>query len=582
MNLRLFFFVFGAVIFYGAERFSNLGTSAFTLACLFWATSLVLEFREWKLSDETESVLRRFVIYYRLLFLVGIILYLLAELFSTAGNKLPNVLALTAYVVMGISLFWGAGLEALALQRNHTPFAVWARTKSSLSLAFLMVSLVSVNFIAKKTDLTFDASYLKSSRAGTASLATVQRLQEPVRVGLFFSRESEVLPYIRDYFDSFDKLPLKIEIFDKDFNPTQAEEFRVARNGQIVLLRNEKRQRFEIGDKLDEAKRNLKNLDSSFLKALLQLTSSPTTVYFTSTHGEMLWESGTPVRTMGIYEEMLRGLNYRARRLTSLFQDIPAEAKVVGIIGPSSEFTSDEIKTLDKYLKGGGRVLLALDIDSQNESASRSGSKELIRYLDSLGISYNQSPMAHDQKFVALAKDKSDRLFLYSNVFANHPAVASVALNPERMTYMTHRSGSFDLSSNPEWTTIALVQSLNGSFRDGNGNFEADSNEKRGSFSLAVAAENKNKGRLVVIADATSLSNTLMKVAANQLLAVDSMRWLSDRTEDAGTIASEEDVLIRQEKSRETVVFYGSIFLIPLMVIGVGLIATRRKKGQGR
>lgn len=582
MSFRLLLFLAASAIFYAAERFATLSTTAFTLASLFWAASLLLEYRELKFSGPEEKPFLRTVLAYRALFLLGITTYLLGQSFSTTGTKLPLVLQLFAYLILGLSFVWGVGIELIASRkRQYSGDDVNARSKASLSLGFLLVTLISLNFVAKKTDLSFDASYLKTSQAGAASRASVARLKEPVRVGLFFSRESDVLPYIRDYFESFDKLPLKVEIFDKDINPTQAEEFRVARNGQIVLMLGEKRQRFEIGDKLDEAKRNLKTLDASFLKALLQLTSVPTTIYFTSTHGEMLWESGTPVRSMAIFEEMLRGLNYRARRLTSLFQDVPPEAKVVGIIGPSSDFTDDEIKTLDRYLQGGGRLFIALDIDSQNESGARSGQPTLIQYLASLGIRYNTSAVAHDQKFVTLARDKSDRTFLYSNVFANHPSVATASLSPERMTFMSHRTGSFDLLPASDWKSLAVVQSMNGSFRDANGNFDPDPNEKKASFPLVVAAESAKGARLVVYGDATSLSNTLMKVAANQLVAIDAMRWLSDRTEDAGAVANEEDVLIRQEKSRETLVFYGSIFLLPFFVLLAGFVVMRRTKSKG-
>lgn len=578
MNLRITFFLLAGILFYSFERFGSLSVPPFLVCVALWIMSLVLEVRELRFASPPQKTYHRFLIAYRSFVLTGIVFYLLSQTFSEASARLYYLLFFTSLALIGLGAVWGLALELMPLRGfvGKSPEEVRLKSKSSLSLGFLLMSLVSVNFIAHKTDRTFDSSYLKVSQAGDASRRTVTRLEAPVRVGLFFSRNSEVLPLVREYFESLDRQKLRIEIYDKDFNPTQAEEFRVARNGQVVLLQNEKRQRFEVGDNFDEARRNLRTLDASFLKALLQLTSVASTLYFTSTHGEMLWETGAPTQSMAVFEELLRGLNFRSRRLTNLFQDVPPETKVLGIIGPRSGFTPDEIQTIDRFLQRGGRLALALDMKNRGESSPASNSNELLKYLSTLGIMYNPSLIVHDQKYVSVARDISDRAFIFSNVFVNHPAVATAYLSPERMTFMAHRTGSFDPVPNLEWKTTSLVKSLSGSFRDKNGNFSLDPDEKRSGFPLVMSGESTKGGRIVVFADATALSDTLMKVAANQLVAIDAMRWLSDRTEDAGAVTTEEDVLIRQEKSRENMVFYASIFLVPLLVLGAGVFGTRK------
>ncbi|RZA21322.1 MAG: hypothetical protein EOP10_16900 [Proteobacteria bacterium] len=579
MNVRFILFALSCLIFFVTERSGLSSTTSFTICVALWVTSLLFEYRELKYASPPHRFYFRSVLSYRSVILFGVILYLLSQTFAEASAKIYMSLAVLSLASLGIGTIWGVSLESLPYRgySYKSPSEIMSKTRSSLSLAFLLITLASINYIAARKDFKIDASFLKASQAGEASRKTVARLEKPIRVGVFFNRESEVLPFIRDYFDGFDKTKLKLEYYDKDFNPTQAEEFRVARNGQIVVLQDEKRQRFEIGDKIEEARRNLRTLDASFLKALLQLTSVPATIYFTSTHGEMLWETGSPVRSMALFEELLRGLNFKSRRLTSLFQDVPAETKIVAIVGPLNGFTEEEIATLSRYLQKGGRLFVALDIDQASEVGVNRSLDELPKFLESLGIRYSTDAVANDQRFVAAARDKSDRTFIFSNVFANHPTVATAGLSPERMTFMSHRTGSFDLAGNSRWLLTPVVKSLAESFRDSNGNFEADANEKRGSYPLIIAAESPEKGRVVVYSDATALSNTLMKVAANQLVALDSMRWLADRTEEAGAVASEEDVLIRQEKSRETLVFYGSIFAMPLLVLFVGAWATRRR-----
>ncbi|RYZ57653.1 MAG: hypothetical protein EOP07_09365 [Proteobacteria bacterium] len=197
---------------------------------------------------------------------------------------------------------------------------------------------------------------------------------------------------------------------------------------------------------MEEARRNLRSLDSAFQKAVLQLTSDPGIIYFTSTHGEMLWESGSPLRTMSIFEGILRSQNYRSRRLTALFQDVPAEAKILGIIGPTASFGSQEIEAMRRYLDQGGRILLALDIDQTDQLSGVSNSDDdLPKFLAALGLKYVTKPLAHDERFVTNSKQKTDRYFLYSNNFAQHPATATLKSNSDRLSMMTFRSGSFEI-----------------------------------------------------------------------------------------------------------------------------------------
>jgi hypothetical protein len=581
MILRLLLFVAASSIFFAAERFGQASMKGFVLCLALWAASLLLEYRELRLATLQEKAYRRSILGYRCTFLSGVVLYLLSQALRNASISASTVLAVLSLALIGTGLIWGVSLEALPHRglSSRSPYEVSGRNRSSLSMAFLLITLVSLNYIAARKDKKIDTSFLKVTAAGEATRKTVARLAEPVRVGIFFSRDSEVLPLVRDYFESFDPTKLKLEFYDKDFNPTQAQEFRVARNGQIVVLQDEKRQRFELGDTIEEARRNLRTMDASFLKAVLQLTSLPATLYFTSTHGEMLWETGSPAVSMSVFEELLRGLNFRTRRLTSLFQDVPSDAKILGIIGPTASFTREEIETIHRYLQRGGRLLLALDIDEADDAKTLRTQDELPKFLASIGLRYSRAAVANDRRFVAVTREKSDRTFLFTNVFANHPAVATAALSPERMTFMSHRSGSFDLDpqSSAAWSLTAIVKSLAGSFRDDNRNFEADLGEQRGSFPIVVAAQTPDNGRIVAYGDATGLSDPLMKVPANQLVALDSIRWLADRTEEAGAVANEEDVLIRQEKSRETLVFYSSIFAMPLLVLCAGAWATRRR-----
>ncbi|MBC7661470.1 MAG: Gldg family protein [Chitinophagaceae bacterium] len=579
-------FVTGALVLFASQRYGVAPALCNLVGSGLFLLTLVNDSVSFSKSQSTGRDYLKVVLAWKCSWILAAVLYFISHYIVLTHPQASTYLLLASVVFIILGGFVGFGIEIASLR----PFAfdaqdaVSRKWRSSLSLGFIVLGLLGINYAAVKKDKSFDLTFLKASAAGEASKKIVDRLPHAVRVGVFFSQESEVLPLIREYFSSLPQDKLKFEYYDKDFNPMQSEEFRVARNGQIVLMDGDKRQRFEIGNRMDEARRNLKTLDSAFQKALLQLTSEPAAIYFTSTHGEMLWESGGPLRSIAAFEEIMRGQNFKTRRLIAMFNEVPADAKLLAIIGPTTSFTAQEAEALDRYIKKGGRILLALDIDKAegDGGAVEVGVDELPKYLASLGLRYNRIPVAHDERFVTNSRQKSDRYFIFSNKFGKHPSVSTLNASSDRLTLMSFRTGSWDLEPSPSqaWTFTPTILSITGSFRDANGNFEGDSNEPRGNYPLVVAGETKDHAKLIAFADASIFSDTLMKVSGNQFATLDAVRWLTDRTEQAGAIESEEDVLIRHENNREVLIFHSSIYLFPLLVLAFGAFVNRRKKGR--
>jgi hypothetical protein len=581
-RLSLVLFLLGAALIFAAERYAIVPSLSLLSGSVFFLMALLLDFVSLRGSGGLKRQYLKVALGWKSAWILALILFLLSRRFILNQPITSNILTGLSAVFIVLGAFVAFGIEAMALrpQSFDGQNAVSQRWRSSLTLGLIFVGLFGLNYAANKKDHAFDLSFAKTTKAGETTLKVVSRLSHPIRVGVFNSRNSEVLPLVREYLESLAGNNLKIEYYDKDFNPVQAEEFRVAKNGQIVLMDGEKRQRFEVGDRMEEARRNLRALDASFQKSLLQLTSDPGIIYFTSTHGEMLWESGSPLRTMAIFENILRSQNFRSRRLTALFQEVPPETKVLGIIGPTSGFSSQEIEALKRYIEKGGRILLALDIDQTDlvNGVSNAGD-ELPKFLDAIGLHYVTNPLAHDERFVPISRQKSDHYVLTSNNYAQHPATATLKTNSDRFPMISFRAGSFEIGSQTaDWTFTPLVSSITGSFIDRNGNMEADPDEKRGNYPMVVAGESKSKGKIVVFGDASALADGLMKYQANQIVGLDAVRWLSDRTEEAGVTESEEDVLIRHENKKELLIFHGSIYLMPLLVLAFGFYVNRRKR----
>jgi hypothetical protein len=89
--------------------------------------------------------------------------------------------------------------------------------------------------------------------------------------------------------------------------------------------------------------------------------------------------------------------------------------------------------------------------------------------------------------------------------------------------------------------------------------------------------------RAFVLADADSVSDLLLgNFPANRMMVFDAVRWLGGEESFTGEVNTEEDVRIEHSQQKDLAWFYGTIFGVPGLVLGVGLLVSRRsRQGKG-
>ena len=105
-----------------------------------------------------------------------------------------------------------------------------------------------------------------------------------------------------------------------------------------------------------------------------------------------------------------------------------------------------------------------------------------------------------------------------------------------------------------------------------------------GAVSVNKAADPLAKsGKVVVLADASAVSDALIKNIGNSAYFVESLRWLTgDLAAGKGVANTEEDVRIQHSKKEDLAWFYSTVMLVPAFVLGLGAFATRRGRGRRR
>jgi hypothetical protein len=611
--LRLPLFFLGLILFFAAERYLaaesyhlilrvlGLGLAGFGALCALIVASLT---KQKGLIAESKSWMTVFL--WQLAVFLSALGYLAYRQILgsnvTPDTALGKVVLALFLILMVIGFIAGFGIE-FALRESGTgelaePVRVRRAAGSWMAVAMLFIGLFGVNYAAAKKDVVSDWSYLKTTSPSPSTKALIKSLDKDLEVALFYPTTNEVRVQIQQYFDGLGAAEsrIKINYFDTDLHPTAAEKFRVSRNGQVVLSMDGKRSRIDTGDEIKKARKSLAKLDEKFQKAFKEVTASKKFAYFTRGHGEASWvgsSKANPLRSLRTVEAVLRQQHY-ALKLFGIAEGsaekIPDGASVVVVVGPTQPFSQPEVDALRKYLDRGGSLMVFLDREQKQEVQVETSEWPLRKLLAEVGIKYNDEMLANDREYVAATQSDRDKWFIHTNIFTSHDSVVSLSKHEERVALLAFEAGHFSLSKTAgDWKTSETVKTMSSTFVDLNKNYTFDKNEKRSGYVLGAVSQKKigdkadtgagdGIARVMVFGDATSLADAVIRNPGNVLFFVDSLKWAAGESEFAGEVASEEDIKIRHTRKEDVLWFNGTVFAMPLMVLGVGFFATRRKK----
>ncbi|HLU65633.1 MAG TPA: hypothetical protein VKZ63_05130, partial [Kofleriaceae bacterium] len=177
----------------------------------------------------------------------------------------------------------------------------------ALAASFLLVTCNTF----KDRDIRKDVSYFKTSRPGSATVQMVNKMDEPLRVLLFFPEVNQVADEVEAYFEQLGDMTGKVvvERHDRMVSPSLAEKHGVRSDGTVVLLRGDGEEEEEDKDKeagkdrlpkpshnekltlptdFQRARRDkLREFDAEVQKALMKVVRAKRVAYFSVGHGEL-------------------------------------------------------------------------------------------------------------------------------------------------------------------------------------------------------------------------------------------------------------------------------------------------------
>jgi hypothetical protein len=612
LKLRLLLSLVGVVLAFASAKYMTLGlakkltmgagVSLLTAACLI---AWILNRKALKANQQGEAKTWMMSLCWQCQWLLGVILYN-CYVWSLGASASPETflqkILLASWVFLAVTgTFMGLGVESAKAESGSGEFSEPERVRKSM-MGWLRVGLIgiivaAVQYVAVKKNFSKDLSYLKTTRVSESTLAAAEVSPVAVEVSLFYPAGNEVLSQIKPYFDELRSAKnIVVSERDVELDPVAAEKWKTGKNGVIVLNSSAGMERVETGLTLSNAKKTLKNLDGEFQRALVSATRKRKTLYFTRGHSELDWMGGDdvhPLQSIKLVDTVLRDLNFNQKFFgfnEGSGSEVPSEADAVVIVGSRQDFLAEEVNALSQYVEKGGRVFVLLDVDKQTDAvgpgASRDVSKDpLVKWLKQIGISFETGVLANDRAYVAATRSDADHWFLGTNIFTSHESVATLAKLDQKANVLSFRSGWLEIKkvSGP-WNVYETVRTLSDTFVDENRDFKFSSGkETRGAKVIgAVAVLNEKpdsqSGRVAVFADASAITDALVRNQANLIYFVDTLRWLAGESKIAGVPASEEDVKIRHTNREDLVWFYVTVVAVPAVVILVGALIRRSQR----
>jgi len=475
--------------------------------------------------------------------------------------------------------------------------ADWIKTRQTKYSAYVTVYILVIlavlgvaNFLANRYDKSYDATANKQFSLSDQTVKAVKGLKKDVTVTYF--GETTQFQQARDLLGRYASLSpkLKIDYIDPVKKPQLARAAGVHQLGTIVV---------DTGERKEDAK----SLEEQEITGALirSLKGGERTACFLSGSGEHGLDD-TGGGGFSTLKEALEHNNYKTRSVNLAQPAAPlgtAAAPVIGQVqqakleipkdcsvlvsgGPKLAYSPAETAAIKAFVEGGGSALFLMDTPLRIGPQEGTESPEVVKLLAGWGIAMNDD----------LALDTSG----VGQIFGLGPEVAMVTAYESQPIVRDFKEGvptaiplsrTLKIDGNTKATDDKLISTTDNSFATSSVKPPIDPKKGvKGPLVLAAAGTyNTGKpgisGRFVVFGSSLWAANSFVasRQIANRDLALNTFNWLTS-DEDLISIRPKEpeDRRLNITGNRMSMIFWWSVVLLPLTVVGAGLMVWWRRR----
>lgn len=424
------------------------------------------------------------------------------------------------------------------------------------AIVLIVAILTVINYMSYKHYKRFDLTESKRFSIASQTLKLLENLPRTVHIMTFFGVEQALEQ--RKFIDLMGEFlshttKIKIDNYDLNLNPLQAQKYNVIVPGTIVF---ESAKRTDKINKIDE---------EGIINAIHKVTKDIVkVVYLLEGHQEISIDD-TTTQGLSIFKDSLVKENYDVRKLVLAARtEVPQDASVVIIAGSTTDLLEHEIEMLNKYLESGGRVLLFVD-PSSSASLAKIANQWGIQIDDDLIVDPMQSYYVGDDTIPIIHTvygSPVSATFILNCFFRSARSIARMENPPENI-----EMSRIAVSSETSW----------GEFDKNVAQYDAGK-DKPGPVAVSISAikklsDNQKEARLLVYGDSDFIRNAWFNILGNGNLALNSVAWLA---EEAQLISLKEKPAIEAQLPFEPTLLKNflqfSQLVLPGIIVLIGII----------
>jgi ABC-type uncharacterized transport system involved in gliding motility auxiliary subunit len=458
-------------------------------------------------------------------------------------------------------------------------------TVSIIGILVAIGIFAAVNYLGSRQTKRWDLTENQAHSLSEQSIKILQGLDEPVQFTVYdqetgfdrFRNRLETYQYESDQ--------VKVEYVDVDRQPARAKEAGITQYGTVVATYRNREQRLTTSIE-----------EQDVTNALIKLVSgAEKKVYFTVGHGERETDSADRLRGYNAITAALGNDNFAVAPLPLIQQQqVPEDATVVIVAGPTTDFLAPEIDAMKRYVARGGKVLALID----PPPAAGADLPNLVGFLKEWSIELGTDVVVDASGIGQLfGGDASVPVVLN---YPAHPITDNFGVMtafPHARSVQAGQGGTHTPQPLLETSQQSWAETDLKNFAAGNVEFN-EGGDRRGPVSVGVAVSApaaeppapplagnaspdapKPESRIVVIGDSDFAGNNALGIQGNQDLFLNAVNWLAQQ-EDLIAIRPRDaqDRRITLTADDQQRVFLLSILVIPGLVFAGGVYSWWRRR----
>ena len=221
---------------------------------------------------------------------------------------------------------------------------------ATVSVLVALGIIVAINYLSVRQNKRWDLTANQQNSLSEQTVKVLESLEAPVRFTVF-DRQTDLERFRRRLDEyAYNSSQVSVEYVDPDTRPVVAREFDVQAYGTVVV------------DYMGRRERVTSDSEQDLTNAVIKVVSGrERIVYFVQGHGEK-----DPARTerdgYSAVVDALRRDNYKVESLVLAQQtDVPPDATVVVLAGPTSDLLDAEAEAVRRYLGRAGKLMVLID-----------------------------------------------------------------------------------------------------------------------------------------------------------------------------------------------------------------------------